>query len=273
MIEAVAAGLFGLLIGSFLNVCIYRLPRDLSVVTPRSHCTACQRTIAWYDNIPVASYFVLRGRCRWCRERFSIFYPIVELTTGALFFWSIYHFGWNLPGWKMCLFSAILVELIFSDLLSDRILPDEFTLGGAVVGLLLAAFTPAPSSLSLLFLPQDWPLWRHSLFEAMLGGFAAAGLMWLTAFIYEKVRGREGLGLGDVKMLLTVGIFLGLPGALMTVLFGSLAGAVIGGPYILLSGKDAKTYGLPFGSFLGVAALFVGLFGDDFLAWYWKLGA
>jgi leader peptidase (prepilin peptidase)/N-methyltransferase len=271
MIEAVAAGLLGLLLGSFLNVCIYRLPRDLSVVTPRSQCTACHRTIAWYDNIPVVSYLALQGRCRWCRERFSVLYPVVELTTGAMFFWSVYSRGWNPLGWKLCLFSAIMIELIFTDL-ADRILPDEFTKGGAAVGLLVAAFTPPASGLSQIFLPQHWPVWVHSVFESALGGGVAAGLMWFTGALYEKVRGREGLGLGDVKMLLTVGVFLGLPGAMLTVLFGSLLGAIIGGLYILLSGRDAK-YELPFGSFLGVAALAVGLFGDEFMAWYWRLGA
>jgi leader peptidase (prepilin peptidase) / N-methyltransferase len=130
MIEAILALLFGLLIGSFLNVCIYRWPRDLSVVKPRSHCPACEKTIAWYDNIPVVSYLVLGGRCRYCRARISWRYPVVELATGLLFFYWVYtHWRRRRLAIKMCVFSALLVGLVFSDL-EERILPDEMTLGG-----------------------------------------------------------------------------------------------------------------------------------------------
>ncbi|MBV6431946.1 MAG: Leader peptidase PppA [Bryobacteraceae bacterium] len=270
MMEALAAGFFGLLTGSFLNVCIYRLPRDLSVVTPRSHCTSCERTIAWYDNVPVLSYILLGGKCRHCRAPFSIRYPIVELLTGVLFFLSVYSRGPNPVGLKLCVFSAIMVDLIFTDL-ADRILPDEFTLGGAAAGVVLAAFTPPASSVALLFLPSSLPGWIHSVAEAALGSAVCAGLLWLTGRIYQLVRRREGLGFGDVKMLLTVGAFLGLPGALLTVFFGSVLGALIGALYIYLS-KEDMTYELPFGSFLGIAALIVGLFGEQITAWYWKLG-
>ncbi|MCC6392519.1 MAG: prepilin peptidase [Bryobacterales bacterium] len=270
MMEALAAGFFGLLIGSFLNVCIYRLPRDLSVVRPRSHCTSCERIIAWYDNIPVVSYILLGGKCRHCHAAFSMRYPLVELLTGALFFWSVYSRGWNPVGLKLCVFSAIMVDLIFTDL-ADRILPDEFTLGGAAAGVLLAAFTPPVSSVALLFLPPALPVWVHSVVEAAVGSAACAGLLWLTGQIYKLVRRREGLGFGDVKMLLTVGAFLGLPGSLLTVFIGSVLGAVIGGLFIYLS-KEDMTYELPFGSFLGIAALVVGLFGEQIMAWYWKLG-
>jgi leader peptidase (prepilin peptidase)/N-methyltransferase len=266
MIEALLAGLFGLLIGSFLNVCIYRLPRDLSVVRPRSHCVSCERTIAWYDNVPVLSYVLLGGRCRWCKQPFSISYPIVEIVTGILFFFSVLSKGPTLLGWKLCVFSAIMVELVVTDLF-DRILPDEFTIGGFLAALLFAPFTPAPSSFSTLLLPMTVDPWIQSVVETLLGGLIASGVLWLTGEIYLRLRKREGLGLGDVKMMLVVGGFLGLPGALMTVFAGSVLGAVLGGLYMLLSSKD-ELYELPFGSFLGVAAVIIGLFGEHIGQWY-----
>src|ERR1039458_9901222 len=141
MTAAILAFLFGLLIGSFLNVCIYRWPRDLSVVRPRSHCPSCEKTIAWYDNIPLLSYALLGGRCRHCRARISPRYPVVELLTGALFFVFVWRLGPSLAAVKFCLLSALLVGLTFSDL-EARILPDEFTLGGMAAGLVLAWFVP-----------------------------------------------------------------------------------------------------------------------------------
>jgi len=271
VIEALFAGAFGMLIGSFLNVCIYRLPRDLSVVHPRSHCPECERIVAWYDLVPVLSWLLLGARCRWCKTPIPFIYPLVELVTGALFFWSVYSRGPNLLGLKMCIFSAILVDLIFTDL-NDRILPDEFTLGGFAVGLALAPLTPAPSSLALIFAPPSWPQWGTSLGEALLGGLGSAGLLWLVAAVYSRVRGREGLGFGDVKMMLAVGAFLGLPGALATIFLGSVLGSLLGSLYLVLTRKDMSQYELPFGSFLGVAALGVGLFGEHLFAWYWQLG-
>lgn len=266
MIEAVLAGLFGLLIGSFLNVCIYRLPRDLSVIHPRSHCVACERTVAWHDNIPIVSYLLLGGKCRWCKAPYSIAYPVVEFVTGLLFFVSVLSSGPNALGWKLCVFSAIMVDLTVTDLF-DRILPDEFTIGGFLAALLFAPFTPPPSNFSTLLLPATVSPWIHSITETLIGGLTAAGVLWLTGEIYMRVRKREGLGLGDVKMMLVVGGFLGLPGALMTVFAGSVLGAVIGGLYMMLSKKD-ELYELPFGSFLGLAAVIIALFGDRIGAWY-----
>src|SRR5581483_5768374 len=139
MIEAILAMVFGLLIGSFLNVCIYRWPRDLSVVRPRSHCVGCEKTIAWYDNIPVVSFVVLGGRCRYCGGGISFRYPVVELTVGLLWFYWVYTYGLTAVAAKMAILTAILVALVFSDL-EERILPDEFTLGGLVIGLVFAYF-------------------------------------------------------------------------------------------------------------------------------------
>lgn len=241
------------------------------MVTPRSHCGACQRTIAWFDNVPVLSYLLLRGRCRHCGAPYSWRYPAVEAATGLLFFWSVYSRGPNVLGVKLCIFSAILVGLIVTDF-TDRILPDEFTYGGCLAGLGLALIAPPMSGLAVLFAPTTWPQWGVNLLEAAIGAGVSAGLLWLVGEVYRRVRGRDGLGLGDIKMLLAIGAFLGLPGALMTVFLGSITGALLGGVYIWLKKHDAL-YELPFGSFLGAAALFVALFGEHLSTWYWGLGA
>src|ERR1700732_1873944 len=151
MLEAILAALAGLLIGSFLNVCIYRLPRDLSVVAPRSFCPECDKPIAWCDNVPLLSYLLLGGRCRNCKERIPWRYPAVELLTGASFFCAVWMLGPTATAMKFCLFSAIAITLVFSDL-EERILPDEFTLGGAVAGVIMAVVVPTESGLGLYLL-------------------------------------------------------------------------------------------------------------------------
>lgn len=257
MIEATLALLFGLLIGSFLNVCIHRWPRGRSVVRPRSHCVRCRKTIAWYDNIPVLSYALLRGRCRHCGRRISIRYPAVELLTGLLWFYFVLELGPGLPALKLCLFSAIAVALIFSDL-EKRILPDELTLGGALLGLALAPLAPFrdESSTGLLWLLGIELSGRVlSLAQAAIGAAVPAFFLWGGGWLYLKIRHREGLGLGDVKLMVMIGAFLGLQATLGTLLLGSLAGSVISVLYIWIAKKDASTYQLPFGTFLGAAAL------------------
>jgi leader peptidase (prepilin peptidase)/N-methyltransferase len=270
VIESFAALLFGLLIGSFLNVCIHRWPRDLSVVRPRSHCTACGKTIAWYDNIPLVSYLALRGRCRHCGARISWRYPAVELLTGLLFFYFVWEFGLTLAAFKMCVFGAILVALIFADL-EMRILPDELTLGGTLAGLLFAAFVPVPESIvqaMLWFTGAQLSPRAHSLLEAGTGAVLPALLLWVAGWLYERMRHREGLGFGDVKLIAMVGSFLGLSGALLTLAGGSLAGSIIGYAYIRATRKDPHTYELPLGTFLSIAALALGLAAQRVLNWY-----
>ena len=259
MLVTVLAFLAGLLIGSFLNVCIYRLPRDLSVVLPRSFCPACEKTIAWHDNVPLVSYCVLRGRCRHCRARIPFRYPIVELATGLAFAVSAGAFGLSLAAVKFAVFPAILITLIASDL-EERILPDEFTLGGLLLGLILAAWSPLDSGLAHLLLPSSLGARWLSVGEAAIGAGLSSGSLWFVGWLYQKMRHREGLGLGDVKMIAMVGAFLGLQWAFLTLIVGSLLGAVGGIAYILLTGKDAKSYELPFGSFLGVAGLAVAVY-------------
>jgi leader peptidase (prepilin peptidase)/N-methyltransferase len=264
VIPSFLALIFGLLIGSFLNVCIHRWPRNRSVVKPRSHCVRCRRPIAWYDNIPLVSYLVLRGRCRRCGARISLRYPVVELLTALLFFYQVNTLGPTLPALKMCVLCAIAVALIFCDL-EKRLLPDELTIGGIVLGLCFAPFVPVPDYTAQMILSlagAQWPAWANSLAESAVGAALPALLLWFGGWLYFKVRHREGLGFGDVKLIAMVGSFLGLRGSLVTLILGSFAGSVIGYSYIKLAGKDPDTFELPFGSFLGAAALVAAVFSN-----------
>ncbi len=265
MIEIALAFLAGLLIGSFLNVCVFRLPRDLSVIKPaRSFCPFCEETIAWYDNIPVLSYILLRAKCRRCGERIPLRYPAVELATAFAFAGCVAVFGVTPLALKYSLFSAILITLIASDF-EERILPDEFTIGGTVVGLLLAYFVPMRGEFAIILLPYAWgPRWI-SVGEALIGAFVSSGSIWFAGWIYEKIRHREGLGFGDVKMIMMIGAFLGLPSALLTLIGASVVGAFGGLLYIKLTRQDASTYELPFGSFLGITGLAVAAYGEFIL--------
>lgn len=263
MLTAAIAFAFGLLVGSFLNVCIFRWPRDLSVVAPRSFCPSCEKPVAWYDNVPLLSYALLRGRCRHCRQPISPRYPAVELLTAALFFLAVLWHGPTPAGAKWSVFSALMVGLIFADL-EERILPDEMTLGGLAAGVVFAGLVPFREGIAPLFFPAGWSAVRLSIAESVIGAALSGGVMWAVGALYEKVRKREGLGFGDVKMIAMIGAFVGLQGALLTVVLGSIAGSVIGLVYIWIARKDA-TYELPFGSFLGAAALVVGLLRDRLL--------
>jgi leader peptidase (prepilin peptidase)/N-methyltransferase len=256
----ILAFLAGLLIGSFLNVCIFRLPRDLSVLRPaRSFCPGCETLIAWYDNIPLVSFVLLRGQSRCCRQPIPWRYPLVELATGLLFAFSVALFGVTLLGLKYALFSAIMVDLIATDL-EERILPDEFTLGGTAAGLALAWFVPLEADVASLALAISGMAFEPrvvSLIESFLGAGVSSGLLWLAAWSFEKIRHKEGMGQGDVKMMALIGAFWGLRPALFIFFAASLVGSVIGILFIWLARKQASTYELPFGSFLGVVALAV----------------
>jgi leader peptidase (prepilin peptidase)/N-methyltransferase len=258
VIEAILAAIFGLLIGSFLNVCIYRMPRDLSVVTPRSKCPKCDTAIAWYDNIPVVSYIALGRRCRRCRASIPFRYPLVELLTGAVFFLGILTLGFTGAAFKFCLFSAIQIALLFTDI-EERILPDEFTLGGAILGIILAAFVPIPGAFFELFLPERWDRRLVGMTEAALSALVLSAVLWAIGAVYHWLRRKEGLGLGDVKMVGMIATFLGLSGALFTIVVGSILGSICGIAYIWLAHKDPATYWLPFGSFLAIAAILVAI--------------
>jgi leader peptidase (prepilin peptidase)/N-methyltransferase len=258
------AFLAGLLIGSFLNVCIYRLPRDISVVRPRSHCPHCRSMIAWYDNIPLLSLLLLRARCRHCFADIPPRYALVELSTGLAFLLSAYALGPSLVAAKYAVFSAIVIALIVTDYL-DRILPDELTLGGALIGLAFAPFiNTEPGIVALIFWNRLGPSWMR-LADAAFAAAVCGGMMWFVRWAYEKVRHREGMGFGDVKMLAMIGALLGLRGALLAMIVASLAGGVLGLGYIVFRKKE-MTYELPFGSFLGIAALGVAIWGEALAA-------
>ncbi|MGA2713637.1 MAG: prepilin peptidase [Bryobacteraceae bacterium] len=269
-LAALLAALFGLLIGSFLNVCIHRWPRDLSVVRPRSACPECGKPIAWYDNIPILSYLLLRGRCRQCGARIYWRYPVVELLTAISFAYFVHEGGLTLQALKYCILAAILVALIFTDL-ETLILPDELTIGGLIVGLVFAIFVPVPDNTFHLIggLFGIHPGARTAMLaEALFGAIVPAGSTWLGGWIFEKLRHKEGLGFGDVKMLAMIGAFLGIGGALLTIILGSVAGSIIGLAFIKITGKDTATYQLPFGSFLGAAAFFAAIEGQRVVGWY-----
>jgi leader peptidase (prepilin peptidase)/N-methyltransferase len=265
--------LLGLVIGSFLNVCILRIPADKSIVMPASSCPKCGKGIAPYDNIPVLSWLILRGKCRNCKTKISAMYPAVELLTGLLFLACYFAFGVTLDALKWQVFSAVLVVLTITDL-RERILPDEVNFFGLGAGLLFSMVS-TPLDGTALWLSNHWfafppPDQALSLADALLGAAAGSGLLWLVAEGYFRLRGREGMGLGDVKMMAAVGAFLGFKRTMMTVLAGSLLGSVIGICLISLT-KKGRDYELPFGTFLGAGALLVLFFGTPALHWYQSL--
>jgi leader peptidase (prepilin peptidase)/N-methyltransferase len=269
------AFLFGLIVGSFLNVCILRIPADKSIVLPASSCTKCGKAIAPYDNIPVLSWVFLGGKCRNCKTKISAMYPAVELLTGVLFLGCYFVFGPTVDALKWAVFAALLVVLTITDL-RERILPDEVNFFGLGAGLLFSFFTKSLDG-TAQWLASRWfdfppPQIALSFADAALGALAGSGLLWIVAEGYFRIRGREGMGLGDVKMMAAVGAFLGLKRTMMTVLVGSLLGSVIGILLIAIS-KKGRDYELPFGTFLGAGALLVVFFGTPALLWYESLTA
>jgi leader peptidase (prepilin peptidase)/N-methyltransferase len=245
---AVLLGLLGLVVGSFLNVCIYRLPRRESINWPGSHCTTCNRPLSWYENVPVISWLVLRGRCRTCGEPVSLIYPLVELITGVLFVAGYWIYGWT-PMLAVRLAFACAMVVLFAIDLRHHLLPNVITLPGIVVGFLLSIFLP--------------PGWQASLIGLIAGG----GVLFAIAEGYYRLRGIEGLGMGDVKMLAMIGAFLGWKLMLVTLILASFAGSLIGVGIIAL-GRGGMKAALPFGTFLAVGALAAAVVGDPLVEWY-----
>ncbi|MHB8525718.1 MAG: prepilin peptidase [Candidatus Acidiferrales bacterium] len=270
---AVFVFLFGLIIGSFLNVCISRLPQGKSVVKPSSRCPKCGALIRPYDNIPVLSYLFLLGKCRACKTRISPIYPAVELLTGLLFLACYVVYGNSVETIKWAAFSAILVVLIFTDW-RERLLPDTVNFAGLAIGLIISFFVRPEDGAALwianhLFeFPPPAPI--ISFADALIGAAVGGGVLWLVGEGYFRLRGREGMGLGDVKMMLMAGAFLGLRRTLLTILLGSVLGAILGAIFIL-SSREGSDYELPFGTFLGAAALLVIFFGTPVVTWYQSL--
>ena len=267
------AALFGLIIGSFLNVCIVRIPGRKSIVMPASACPNCGAAIRPWDNIPVVSWLLLGGKCRACKTPISWMYPVVELLTAALFWACYYAFGLTTEALKWAIFSALMIVLVFTDL-RERILPDVVNYSGFAVGLALSLVTK-PADGAALWLANrvfDFPPPSPviSLADALLGAAFGSGMLWLVAEIYFRMRGREGMGFGDVKMMLMAGAFLGLKRTLLTILAGSVLGSVLGLAFMLARRKGSD-YELPFGSFLGMAAVLVMFFGTPLVNWYLSL--
>jgi len=244
----VMAGLLGLAIGSFLNVCIYRLPLGQSLLTPPSTCPSCRTRLRWIDNIPVVSWVLLGGKCHHCRAPISIQYPIVELVTGLLFVLV----AWLTPMGPLLaarLTLVVALVVLFGIDLHHQILPNTITLPGIVVGFLFSLVAP--------------PGWIDSLLGILLGG----GVLYAIAWIYYTVRHEEGLGMGDVKMLAMIGAFLGWKAVLVTLILSSFAGALVGVGIIAFS-RGGMRLALPFGTFLSLGALAAMLVGEPLVSWY-----
>src|SRR5271169_540096 len=290
----------GLSFGSFLNVCIYRLPLDLSVVTPRSACPHCKRLIAFYDNLPVVSWLLLRGRCRHCEARISARYLLVEALTATLFLGCYAYFGLTLITLKYCVFGFLLLGLIFTDA-ETKLLPDKLTLPGLGFGLLFSLLVPV-HDLASQFLPgvlnlplsADLAARLLSLLDSVAGAALGASFIYGAGAVYLRWRGAEGMGFGDVKLMAMVGAFLGIKLTIFTIFTASLAGSLFGLTTVLvvwikrthrfqrrLANLQAarrrgwrsaqmvyRHYQMPFGVFLGSMALLALFAGNQFLRWY-----
>ena len=291
---------FGLLFGSFLNVCIHRLPLGLSVVTPRSACPECKQPIAFYDNLPVLSWLILGGRCRHCKTPISPRYLLIELLTGLLFLGCYWHFGLTLSTLKYCMLSFLLLGLIFTDA-ETKLLPDKMTLPGLALGVIFSLLVPV-NDLAAQFLPGmvnlpfsgDISARLVSLVDSLLGAALGASFIYGAGAIYLRWRGTEGMGFGDVKLMAMVGAFLGMKLTIFTLFTASLAGSFFGVTTVFvvwlkrthrfmkrLANAQAarrrgwqsaqvvfRNYQMPFGVFLGSMALIALFFGNQFLHWY-----
>jgi len=258
------AGVLGAMLGSFLNVCVYRLPRNESVIRPRSRCPACGKPIAWYDNIPALSWLLLLGRCRSCKARISVQYPLVEVAVGLVWFGSVARFGITVEALHAAVFVTLLLGIALTDA-QHYVIPDIFSLGGAAAGV---AFALVPGGLP----------WWHAVLGAALG----YGLLWFVRWagdialrrgwiggkeletVLEEGEERTTMGEGDLRMMAMVGAFLGPAGVVLTVFLGSLAGSLVFVP-LRLAGRQVA---VPFGVFLAVGATAALLVGPDLVAWY-----
>jgi len=265
--------LIGLAIGSFLNVCISRIPLDESVVSPRSRCPQCRKPIANRDNIPVLSYILLGGKCRHCRKKISARYPFIEALTGIIGGLLYLKFGLS-PEWVLYLiFCAALIALAFIDA-DHRILPDVITLNGLWIGLIVSLLIPVPSTFLLRVLQLvGWtdpsPI-VVSFISSVAGAIVGGGLLWAVREAYFRLRGVEGMGFGDVKMMAMVGSVVGIPLTLFTIMVGSILGSVIGIVLMKFAGKD-RGYEMPFGTFLSFGAILAVLYGSELIVMYLNL--
>jgi len=300
---AAAIFAYGLAFGSFLNVCIYRLPRGKSVVSPRSACPHCGKQIPLYDNLPVLSWLLLLGKCRRCKAPISPRYLVVELLTGLLFLGCYAQFGLTWAMLKCAVLGYLLLGLVFTDA-ETKLLPDALTLPGFGLGILFSLLVPVNDLASrilpgLVSLPVSgdvtWRVW--SLADSLLGAAVGASFLYGVAAVYLRARGVEGMGFGDVKLMAMIGAFLGTKLTVLTILAASLTGSLFGvatvaAVWIKRTRRNAahanslaearrrawqsarmvlRYYEMPFGVFLGTMAMLAFLFGNRFLHWYWEL--
>lgn len=271
----ILTGVLGAIIGSFLNVVIHRMPREESIAFPNSRCPSCGAAIAFYDNIPVLSYLVLRGRCRGCRTGISIRYPTVELLTAAAFVSVTWRYGVTLALPFDLIFVSALIALVFIDA-EHMILPNAITYPGIVFALVARTAVPylvAPFHFDDLRgltegLFQGMPVWVASLGGSVIGALIGGGSLWLMGWTWEKLRGIEAMGLGDVKMMAMVGAYLGWRLTILTIFLGVLSGSLVGVVMIIGQGKKDMQMLLPFGVFLGIGAMVALLFGPQIAEWY-----
>ena len=242
------AAALGAIIGSFLNVCVHRLPRQQSVAWPPSACPNCGHMLAWYENIPVLSYLALRARCRKCRAPISARYPIIEALTALMFLVGMWYYGPSLLLAQRLLFGCVLIVLFAIDL-EHHLLPNVITLPAIAIGFIFSFFTE--------------PGWVASLIGIGLGG----GLLFAVAEAYYRIRKEEGLGMGDVKMLAMIGAFLGWKLTIVTLMMASFTGTLVG-IGVLASGRGGMKFALPFGTFLALGAAIAATVGQSLLKWY-----
>lgn len=246
-----AAAFLGAAIGSFLNVCILRWPAEESVVKPPSRCPGCGSTLAWYDNIPVVSWVILQARCRRCGRPISIQYPLIELATAVIWLGAAIRFGPSIEAASSAVFLTLLLGIAMTDA-QHMVIPDQFSLGGALLGL---AFAAAPGEPTLV--------------SALIGGLGSYVLLWGTKLAAEKALGKPALGTGDIHMMAMIGAFLGMGGALVALLAGCLLGLLIGVPILWLRGglERMGSY-MPLGVFLALGAAAAHAWGDALIGWY-----
>lgn len=245
--------IFGLLIGSFMNVCIYRLPLSKSIVTPRSMCPGCGSFIKFYDNIPVLSYIFLMGKCRKCNIHIPLRYPLVEIISGFAALSCFIIFGLSVGMIVYFAFTATLIVITFIDI-DHQIIPDVISLPGIPIGLLLASF----------FLPS------MNFKESIIGILAGGGSLFAVAWIYGLITKKEGMGGGDIKLLAMIGAFIGWQGVLFTIFTASLTGTLAGITVMLKTGKNVKL-AVPFGPFLSIGAILYIFFGTEIISWYFNI--
>lgn len=252
---------FGAVVGSFLNVCIHRLPREESIVNPPSHCPGCNQRIRWRDNIPLLSYLVLRGKCRHCHTRISPRYFFVELLTAILFLASWLKFrDTSVP--LAAIYWIVLAGFIAATFIDIEhyIIPNEITVGGAVAGLAISALYPALHGAQTILGGLGW---------SALGAFVGGGTLLVVAILGEKIFKKEAMGMGDVKLLAAIGAFLGWQAALFSVFASSLVGGVVGLTLVLIGGKEWSSR-IPYGPYIAFGAVVWMFWGTDLIRWYFN---